>query len=829
MIQKEIDKFLKCDLHMHSCTDYSRNYTKKEFITKLEESKLDVIALTDHNIIDINLYKEIVDNKKITSKVIAGCELNLSLSDTEIKKNKLKVKSDFYHGIILFDISNIEILWDSLKKYITDHNSDINDIDNINLTDLSKKLKNFSFKLDILQPYIGNVNYYLLFHENKGDRNLSDYLDNTCDENIKYKHKLFYYNNNLGLDGSKRNKKITSYFDESLRTTVASFLFSDAKNIDEIGEKYSWINFSGSFSDLILAISDPDTRIFTSENIKITPQSNELDCLESIRFTSFKIDSEGKEIDNNIELFFNPGMNGIIGSRGSGKTMLGNILAKKDLSKYKDYIKIDSIQYKLKDSEYSTQVPNCKYLQQNTLLEIYENGNYMTLDFIKNYYSEILNKKEELIKNNIQKIKAILESEKKLITDFILNNNTIKSSDFLGTKPRSENLLHNLDNILFPNNLEEIQKIKESSATFKECLDNIDLYLKSLCITPKYPEVEEISSLLKQYKEEIFKNLEQIKELKTIFYTQLDSCDLTAINKRHKYIDKIKNKIDDLNTLENNQAKVFDDKYKELVLYCKELYRVNKTVYENKKKIEELYMQIFADDISKTLTMDNGEEIAISTNIVKEKEYNDIVMEQLKNFSNYSEFITKLIINSNEISLIKDMFNGQKYRGLTSVNEYIDKFYKNVSDSFSNFQNIQLIINYKGKELSKYSPGKRAEILLEIFLQEDNISNSNYKYIILDQPEDNLDTNTIIKKLVNKLRKLKLSKQLFIISHSAPVIVNGDSDLVIYSEEQDSLITYKSGRMNNSSIREDIVNVLDGGEKNLKMRLNKYDFSYEEE
>ena len=30
MIQKEVDKFLKCDLHMHSSTDYSRNYSKKD-------------------------------------------------------------------------------------------------------------------------------------------------------------------------------------------------------------------------------------------------------------------------------------------------------------------------------------------------------------------------------------------------------------------------------------------------------------------------------------------------------------------------------------------------------------------------------------------------------------------------------------------------------------------------------------------------------------------------------------------------------------------------------------------------------------------------------
>ena len=37
MIQKEVDKFLKCDLHMHSSTDYSRNYSKDEFINKISD------------------------------------------------------------------------------------------------------------------------------------------------------------------------------------------------------------------------------------------------------------------------------------------------------------------------------------------------------------------------------------------------------------------------------------------------------------------------------------------------------------------------------------------------------------------------------------------------------------------------------------------------------------------------------------------------------------------------------------------------------------------------------------------------------------------------
>ena len=71
----------------------------------------------------------------------------------------------------------------------------------MNLTELSRKLSTFSFKLDYLQSYINNINYYFIFHENKGDRNLSDYLDNSTIENQKYKEKLFYYNNNLALDG----------------------------------------------------------------------------------------------------------------------------------------------------------------------------------------------------------------------------------------------------------------------------------------------------------------------------------------------------------------------------------------------------------------------------------------------------------------------------------------------------------------------------------------------------------------------------------------------------------------------------------------------------
>ena len=827
MIQKEVDKFLKCDFHMHSSTDYSRNYSKKEFINKLISVDLDVISITDHNIIDVDLYTDIQNNEEISKKLIGGCELNISLSDSEIKKYNLKITGDFFHAIIWFDISDINGIWIAIKEYIKNYNKEIEDVESINLTELSRKLSTFSFKLDYLQSYIKDINYYFIFHENKGDRNLSDYLDNSTTENQRYKEKLFYYNNNLALDGSKKNKKITSYFEKDLNTIVSSFLFSDAKEISEIGEKFSWINFDGNFKNLILAVSDPDVRICRSDESKDNPQRNNLNYLESIKFNT--INNKNNEIVENVELFFNPGLNGIIGSRGSGKTMLGNVLGHSNLSNYSDFLDTNSIQYKLKDSDYSKEVPKCKYLHQNTLLKIYEDGNYMELDFIEDYYKEILKEKENEIKTNIIKIKTILAEEKELITSSINEYAQVCSSDFLANKPKGEIVLQNIEQFKFPNNNQEMLTIKANINDIDDDLKKINNKIDSISFTKKYPESQELFSIISSYKKDINDIVTNIIERKKQFVEVIEKYNNSSLQKRNSYIVTLTDIIADINTKENNQIKIYEDKLTNLMTYYKGIYKINKIIVNNKQKIDKLYSDLFENNISKNIKMENGEEIVVTTNIVKEKEYDEILSEQFKNFNSFNELITKIIIYSNDINVVKTLFNGTKYKNITNVNQYIDKLYKNIQEFFDSFLDIKLKIAYKGKDLSKYSPGKRSEILLEIFLQGSSIDNEEYKYIILDQPEDNLDTNTITEKLVNKIRKLKINKQLFIISHSASIIVNGDSDLVIYSEEKDNNISYQSGRINNKIIRNHIVDVLDGGEKNLKMRLNKYDFNYEEE
>ena len=403
------------------------------------------------------------------------------------------------------------------------------------------------------------------------------------------------------------------------------------------------------------------------------------------------------------------------------------------------------------------------------------------------------------------------------------------SSDFLANKPKGEIVLQNIEQFKLPNNYQEMLTIKANVDDIDDNLKEINNKIDSISFTKKYPESEELFSIISLYKKDINDMVTNITERKKQFIDTIEKYNSNNLKKRNLYITSLADIVDDINTKENNQIKIYEDKLTNLMNYYKGIYKINKVIVNNKQKIDKLYSDLFENDISKNIKMENGEEIVVTTNIVKEKEYDEVLSEQFKQFNSFNELITKIIICSSDINEVKALFNGTKYKSITNINQYIEKLYKNIQEFFDSFLDIKLKIEYKGKDLSKYSPGKRSEILLEIFLQGSSIDNEEYKYIILDQPEDNLDTNTITEKLVNKIRKLKINKQLFIISHSAPIIVNGDSDLVIYSEEKDNNISYQSGRINNKIIRNHIVNVLDGGEKNLRMRLNKYDFNYEEE
>lgn len=120
------------------------------------------------------------------------------------------------------------------------------------------------------------------------------------------------------------------------------------------------------------------------------------------------------------------------------------------------------------------------------------------------------------------------------------------------------------------------------------------------------------------------------------------------------------------------------------------------------------------------------------------------------------------------------------------------------------------------------SAGQQATALLNVLLSQDGFP------LIIDQPEDDID-NRAIEKIITNLWEAKKKRQIIISSHNANLVVNGDSELVICcdynetSEQTKGHIKYE-GSIDKQEIRNEITSIMEGGERAFKLRKEKYGF-----
>jgi ABC-type cobalamin/Fe3+-siderophores transport system ATPase subunit len=85
--------------------------------------------------------------------------------------------------------------------------------------------------------------------------------------------------------------------------------------------------------------------------------------------------------------------------------------------------------------------------------------------------------------------------------------------------------------------------------------------------------------------------------------------------------------------------------------------------------------------------------------------------------------------------------------------------------------------------------------------------------LILDQPEENLDNQTIHNVLVPMITNAKKKRQVIIVTHNPNLAVVCDSEQIIYSEFSSTdfpKIKYIVGSIENPVINEKLVNILEG-------------------
>ncbi len=127
---------------------------------------------------------------------------------------------------------------------------------------------------------------------------------------------------------------------------------------------------------------------------------------------------------------------------------------------------------------------------------------------------------------------------------------------------------------------------------------------------------------------------------------------------------------------------------------------------------------------------------------------------------------------------------------------------------------------FQSTPIEQLSPGQRGALLLIFYLLVDKSNNP----IIIDQPEENLDNQTVFQLLAPVIKKAKKIRQIIMVTHNPNLAVVCDAEQIIHCEfdRKKKHITYTSGAIECSAINTKVVNVLEGTMPAFENRRNKY-------
>jgi hypothetical protein len=126
-----------------------------------------------------------------------------------------------------------------------------------------------------------------------------------------------------------------------------------------------------------------------------------------------------------------------------------------------------------------------------------------------------------------------------------------------------------------------------------------------------------------------------------------------------------------------------------------------------------------------------------------------------------------------------------------------------------------------GKNLNELSPGEKGLLLLIFYLQLDRKNTP----LIIDQPEDNLDNESIFSVLANCIREAKKHRQVVLVTHNPNLAVGADAEQIVYvklEKSENYKFSYETGAIENPKLNRRIVDVLEGSQPAFVKRRLKY-------
>jgi hypothetical protein len=362
----------------------------------------------------------------------------------------------------------------------------------------------------------------------------------------------------------------------------------------------------------------------------------------------------------------------------------------------------------------------------------------------------------------------------------------------------------------------ELQKINESIA-------NLNLVIPLLTNSNTTDYI--LESVIPAVESSISKTEGEINNTKNAFagYTG----DLaTLLNDVAMYQKKVTELQGQKSIIEENE-RIFEtikqNYFKELGSEIENSIKAYKTEIESKwgkfKNGSENYTEEQKTLLSDILGTDNLN-VSVEINFDTEKMYN-LLMSKLDGRSwNTEKLARSLNINSLEdyLNFIKQTTDTNTFSNEVNPirSHVLDVFFRR----YSEFIVHNIVVTSQSKNITKLSHGQQGTIYLRLKLAANLFS----KTIIYDQPEDDLDNEFIMSDLVSIFKKIKKYRQVIIVSHNANLVVNADSEQIIIAQNEDGVLKYVSGSLENKFINEQICKILEGGKSAFLNREKKYGF-----
>lgn len=133
-------------------------------------------------------------------------------------------------------------------------------------------------------------------------------------------------------------------------------------------------------------------------------------------------------------------------------------------------------------------------------------------------------------------------------------------------------------------------------------------------------------------------------------------------------------------------------------------------------------------------------------------------------------------------------------------------------------------IRYDGTDIANLSPGTRGIVLLLLYLALDD---GDDRPLIIDQPEENLDPQSVNDELVPLFIAAKSRRQVIMVTHNANLVINTDADQVILAEIGEHAasglpkITYSAGGLEDEDTRRVVCQILEGGKDAFRERARR--------